>query len=452
MSITPLRFTGISAFSDDFQAIVDRTVAIASLPVKAMESYQQEILADKTGLGTLSMAVTSLSGSLSALKGMKDGGSLSVSASSTKVTASMGSGAAPGVYILSDVTSLAQTAVYTAAAGMADTDTTLIDQDGTLNLVIDGVDNQIVLGSGENNLAGLRDAINGAGLGVSASIVDTGSGSNRYYLTLTAEEPGARTYELRTEPLVAGSNIIAQTRAGSDAHFSLNGKPVTAKDNYITGVVPGLNFLLNQTTGAGEQIELTVKSNRSPVTAALSKFVAGYNDLAAVLAQHRGEAGGSLAGSGIVLDLVGKMMNLTGVTGSGSIGSLADLGVSMGADGVMSLDSSVVSGMSSDSFNQALEFMASENDGLGGMASRFQEFSDPVDGYILVESRQLDAANQRYARQIETVNERISSMQASLLAKLQAADALLASMESQKSMMEATMESLSLVTNGRRDG
>jgi len=452
MSITPLRFTGISTFSDDFQAIVERTVAIASLPVKTMESYQQEILADKTGLGTLSMAVTSLAGSLSALRGMKDGGALSVTAGSTKVTASLGGEGTPGVYIVSDVTSLAQTPVFTSVAGMADTDTTAVDPDGVLNLVIEGADHEITLGSGENNLAGLRDAINGAGLGVSASIVDTGSGSSRYYLTLTAEEPGGRTYELRTQPLVAGSSIIAQTRPGSDAHFSLNGKPVTAKDNYITGVVPGVNFILNQTTGAGEQIELIVKSNRSPVAIGLSEFVDSYNQLSAVLAQHRGDAGGSLAGSGIVLDLAGRMMSLTGVTGPGSVANLADLGISMGADGVMSLDGSVINAMSSESFNQALEFLASEQEGLGGMVSQFQEFTDPVDGYILSESRQLDSANERYSKQIESANERIGAMQASLMAKLQAADALLASMESQRSMLYASIESLNTVTNGKREG
>jgi flagellar capping protein FliD len=118
----------------------------------------------------------------------------------------------------------------------------------------------------------------------------------------------------------------------------------------------------------------------------------------------------------------------------------------------MSLDTSVISGMSSDSFNQALEFLASEENGLGGMVSRFQEFSDPVDGYILSESRQLDSANERYSKQIERANERIGAMQASLMAKLQAADALLASMESQRSMLDATIESLNTVTNGKRPG
>lgn len=452
MSITPLRFTGISNFSDDFQAIVDRTVAIASLPVKTLESCQQEILSDKVALGSVGSATASLADSLSGLSSLQTGGALSVSSSSSKVTASLASGAAPGAYIISDVTSLAQSAVCTAVAGLADLDTTPADPDGALSLVIDGVGHDITLTEGENTLAGLRDAINAAGLGVSASIVDTGSGASRYYLTLTAEEPGARSYELRAEAANPATNLIAETRPGSDAHFSVNGKPVTAKDNYISGVIPGVGLLLNQTTDAGEELEINVALNRSAVSDALSVFVDAYNGMVSILDMHRGEAGGSLAGDGTVLDLSSRMMALTSVSGSGAIKSLADLGIALDREGVMSIDRSVLAGMSSESFGEALAFLSSTTEGLGAMASRFEEFSDPVSGHITSEMKQLDEANKRYASQIETANERISAMQATLLLKLQAADALLASLDSQKGMLDATLESLNIVTNGRREG
>lgn len=452
MSITPLRFTGISSFSDDFQAIVDRTVAIASLPVKTLEAYQQEILSDKIALGSVASAAASLADSLSGLASLRSGGALSVTSSTSKVTASLASGAAPGVYIISDVTSLAQSAVYTAVAGLADLDSTQVDADGMLSLVVDGVGHDITLAEGENSLAGLRDAINAAGLGISAAIVDTGSGPSRYYLTLTAEEPGAHSFELRTEAASPASNLIAPTRAGSDAQFSVNGKPVTAKDNYISGVIPGVSLLLNQTTTAGENLEITVALNRSAVSNALTGFVDAYNGLVSVLDMHRGEAGGSLAGDGIVLDLSSRLMGLTSVSGSGAVKSLADLGIALGRDGVMTIDRSVLAGMSSETFGEALAFLSSTTNSLGAMAGSFEEFSNPVSGHIASEMRQLDEANKRYAAQVESANERIGAMQATLLLKLQAADALLASLDSKKGMLDATLESLNIVTNGKREG
>ncbi len=49
----------------------------------------------------------------------------------------------------------------------------------------------IVIGSGNNTLAGIRDAINAANAGVSASIINDGS-TNGYHLSLTSTDSGAR--------------------------------------------------------------------------------------------------------------------------------------------------------------------------------------------------------------------------------------------------------------------
>ncbi len=451
MSIAPLRFSGISSFSDDFQAILDRTVSIASLPAKELEGYQQEILADKTALGSLGSAVSALSSSLSNLAGLESGGALSVSTNSSKVTATKSSGAAPGVYVISEISSLAQSAVYTSTEGFPDAGATAVDPDGILTLVVDGVDHTLTLGGGENTLSGLRDAINGAGLGISATIVDSGSGANRYYLTLTAAEPGARTFELRREAAEPASNILSVTRAGSDAQFKLNGISMSAPDNYISGVIPGVDFVLNETTAGSEQIEISAQTNRSPVISALSGFVSAFNELASVLSLHRGEAGGSLTGSGVILDLASQMMSLTGVSRDGTIGNLAGLGITLDQDGVMSLDSSVINGMSAEAFGEALDFLSSTTDGLGAMAARFESFSHPVSGTIQSEIDSLNAANDRYAGQLEEINSRVNSMQESLLAKLQAADSLLASLDSKRNLLDAVIESLNTVTNGKRE-
>jgi flagellar hook-associated protein 2 len=452
MSIAPLRFSGISSFSDDFQAILDRTVSIASLPAKELEGYQQEILADKMALGSVGSAVSALASSLSSLAGLEAGGALSVSTNSSKVTATKGSGAAPGVYVLSDITSLAQSAVYTSTAGFPDVASTSVDPDGALSLVVDGVEHTLTLGGGENSLSGLRDAINAAGLGISATIVDSGAGANRYYLTLTAAEPGARTFELRREAAEPASNILSVTRAGSNAQFKLNGIVMTAQDNYVHGVIPGVDFVLNEKTTAAEQIEINAKTNRSPVVSALSGFVSAYNELASALSLHRGEAGGSLTGSGVVLDLARQLMSLTGVSRDGAIGNLADLGITLDQSGVMSLDSSVINGMDAGSFSEALDFLSSTADGLGAMAAAFESFSDPVSGTIQSEIVYLDAANDRYSGQLEVINSRVSSMQESLLTKLLAADSLLASLDSKRTLLDAVIESLNTVTNGKREG
>lgn len=450
MSIDPLRFTGISSFSEDFQAILDRSVSIASIPVRQLESYQQEILADKTALGAVSLSVSSLADSIRSLASLKDGGALSIKSNSSKVTAFLRSGAAQGTYLVSDVTSLAQTAVYTGISGLADKSSTPVDPDGSLTLLIDGASHSISLGEGENNLSGLRDAINAANLGVTAAIVDSGSGASRYYLTLTADQPGARVFELRTDAADPESTLISETRAGADAQFKLNGIAITSKENFIRGMIPNVDFVLNGVTQPSEQIEISVTSNRAPVTAALSSFVNAYNNLASTLSLHRGESAGSLAGSGVVSDLSRQMFALTGVSIDSAAGNLTALGVSLDRAGVMTLDASVIERMDTESFRQALEFLSSQTNGLASMATSFEQFSDPVNGFIQAESSYLNQANERYADQIAKLNDRILAMRESMMAKLRAADTLLATLQSQRTLLDASIESLNTVTNGRR--
>jgi hypothetical protein len=44
VAISPLTFTGVSSFSNDFQTILNRAVAIAQLPITALQNHQSDLL------------------------------------------------------------------------------------------------------------------------------------------------------------------------------------------------------------------------------------------------------------------------------------------------------------------------------------------------------------------------------------------------------------------------
>jgi len=450
MGITPLAFTGVSKFSNDFQTILSRSVSIASLPAKLLENEQKQILDKKMAMAEMRTAVADFSSSLAKLGA---GGALTATSSSSALTATVGSGAAAGSYQISDITSLASAAIATTTAGFATSDATQVSTtDHKLQIVVGGVTETIELTAGTDNLEGVRDAINELNLGVTAGILDSHQSPQRYFLSLTATSPGARSIELRTvidDPL---SDLTDETNPGSNAAFKVNGIDVTVTDNFVSSVIPGVNLELKELTEPDETITVTVSANRAPVTTALQEFVDAFNALTQKVDSHIGQSAGMLSGDPIILGISDRMRGVTGFQGSGTFRNLADLGITLDSAGTMSFDNSVIDWMAASDMQHVFELLGDGVEGLSGLESHFTELSDPITGFMRQQLASYDATDSRLAKQVADITERVNAMQSTMMARLQAADAMLASLEGQQNMLTATIDSLNLVTNGRQDG
>ena len=60
-------FTGVSQYASDYQAVLNRAVQIAQIPVTQLQTRDSEILSQKTLLSSLNSAVDNLATSLSSL-------------------------------------------------------------------------------------------------------------------------------------------------------------------------------------------------------------------------------------------------------------------------------------------------------------------------------------------------------------------------------------------------
>ena len=449
---SPISFTGVSTFSTDFQTILSRAKSIASLPVTALQNDQKNLIAKETEASALRTAVSNMWSSLQTIGQLGSGGSLAASSSSTTVSASATSGAVAGTYIISDITSLASSALSTTTNGYATADSTAVSSgDHKLQLVVGSEKVTLNLTADTDNLNGVRDAINASGLGVTASVIDTGSsGSARYYLSLSATATGATTLAVRTTVDDTNTNVLSVTNAGSDAQFKLNGQTVTSSENTITSAISGVTLQLNNKTTASESITVKVSADATPVTSALQSFVTAYNALATKLDAQTGYGGGTLQGDSAVIGLQSVLRQLNSYEGSGTIKRLADIGISMDVSGTMSLDTSVLETMSSGKLSQVITFLGDSNAGFASLASDFYQYSDPLNGILTRQITSYTDADTRITAQVDALNARIATQQAALTAKLQAADTLLASLESQKTMLTATIDSLNMVTNGKK--
>lgn len=453
MPLSPLTFTGISSFSDDFQVILDRSVSIASLPARALEQEQAGLMTRKMAAAELRSAVADLAAALRQLGQLARGGAMQATSSSYAVQATAGPGALPGLYRITNITSLASQAVARTAAGYADPGAVAVSGgSGEVELVVGGEAHTISLAPGEDNLEGLRDAINAGGYGVTAAILDAGesAGANRYYLSITANETGARTIELRSVPGDANSNLLTVVSPGSDAAFELNGVAMTSPVNTITGAIAGVTLELKATTAPGAGVDINVRPGANGVAGAVQNFVKAYNTLVDKLDRQTGKDGGPLAGDSIVIDLKAALREITGYRTDGARGSLFEIGVSIGTDGVMSFDPGVLQSIPPAGLPGVFTLLGDGSSGLSGLENRLNAFSDPLTGSLASFIQNLDRTDQRLAEQITAIYARVDATRQTLVARLQAADTLLARLEGQKNMLNAAIESLTTVAFGKR--
>jgi flagellar hook-associated protein 2 len=451
MALAPLTFSGISSFSDDFQVILDRSVSIASLPARALEQEQAGLLSRKMAAAELRSAVADLAAGLRQLGQLSQGGALTATSSSFAVQATATAAASPGLYRITNITSLASQAVSRTTSGYADTTAApVIGGGGSLELAVDGETRTLTLAPEADNLAGLRDAINSSGLGLTASILDTGAGPQRYYLSITANETGQRAIELRLTPGDPGSNLLAAVSPGSDAQFELNGVAITSSSNTITGAIAGVTLELKATTAPGDNVDVRVRPSSAGVASALQGFVTAYNKLVEKLDAQTGERQGSLTGESFIHDLKAVLREITGYRASGPRGSLFELGVSIASDGVMSFNPSAVQNLAESEIPAVFSLLGNGATGLSALEARLSQYSDPLTGSLTAFLQNLDRTDQRLASQINAIYERVSATRLTLVARLQAADTLLARLEGQKTMLNAAIESLQTVAFGKR--
>jgi flagellar hook-associated protein 2 len=294
MSLEPIRFSGVSSYSADFQKILDRTMAIGAQPINALQRDQTKLLQQR------SLAVGLQTSAESLKKAVSDLGDLGrtravggVSSNSSKVSIGAVTATTPASYTISEVTSLARSASATSA-GYASSTTAAVSATGSVRLGFGGKQYDISLSAQQNNLAGLRDKINALGAGVTASILTTGSGSTPYYLSLTSTTSGEKPITLTDDPAGVSSDLLATKDNGSNANFKINGVAVSKASNLVNDVVSGVTFTLGGTTSAGETVDITLSSNRNTLATKLEGFVGQYNATKDLVDAQIGSAAGLL--------------------------------------------------------------------------------------------------------------------------------------------------------------
>lgn len=451
MGLTPLKFSGLSTYSQDFSKILERAQSISKFPLTQLNNQKTDLLSQKTLAGTLQTLATALTTAATDLAEVGDRNGISgTSSNSSKVFVNTVTATTAGTFRLTDITSVASAASETSAIGYASSTATAVSATGSVRLTVGSDTYNITLNSGENNLVGLQNKINALGAGVTASIFTTGTGVAPNYLSITSNTTGARTLALTDDPSGAATALLTANNQGSNAVFKLNGVDVSKSSNSINDVVPGLAFTIAGTTTGSESVSITLAKGRTELASKLQSFARTYNDLSDFLDSQIGENAGLLTGSSLILRTQEELRSLVNFNGSGSIRSLSDLGLVLDEKGTLTFDEETFDKISDASLDNAFRYVGTSSFGIGSRIPSLKTLSDSVTGIIQLEIDQYNTTERRLNEQIGTLTDRINSQTAVLEQRLQVFDALLSTLEAQKSRVTASIDALNLTVYGKK--
>jgi flagellar hook-associated protein 2 len=382
---TPIFTAGGLASGLDTNTIVDKLVALEAAPITTNNARQAALNVQISSIGDLLSKIKSLASTASTLgKGVVANSVTTVPAG---IAAVAGTGAMPGQYSISvsSVASLAKarsTAVFTSA-----NDTVA---GGTLSLHIQGVATTIPIAA-NSDLGSVASQINQAGKAISAAVISDGS---HYYLSLTNRDTGKPLGSGIDGGLSIDSDTtglgMAVTRNATNAKLNMDGLDVESKTNDISTAVPGVTLTVKAEQPVASDLVISADSSKS--TDNLQSFVDSYNSIIGVLQQslrpdpNAPPARGSTLDGTTVLTLQQKMHGLLSsqVVGTGSVRTLADIGVKLQNDGTLVVDQPLFAkSMAKDPTAVDAIFSTASTGMAAKVAALSTSFTDPLDGQLV---------------------------------------------------------------------
>jgi len=312
-------------------------------------SYQSQL----SGYGTIKSVLDAYSAAAKTLATASTFGAVKASVGNSSVlSATTGTNAVAGSYSI-NVTSLAQAqslvskqvADQTAAVGGG---TITIDFGADLGTGGTPTSTKTVTIGSDTSLQGIRDSINKAGIGVTASIINDGSGTP-YRLVLTSDKTGTQSQMRVSADNSAVNDIVGFDPAlatqpsgmqekvkAADAALTINGIDITSQSNTVAEAAQGVTLTLTATGTTS----MSVTRDDASIKNAVQGFVTAYNNVlsaAKTLTAFDTDAGtkGALNGDSTLRNILTQMRSVLTTPmsdGKGGMVTLSDMGVEFSLD------------------------------------------------------------------------------------------------------------------------
>ena len=444
----------------DVKALAQGLVDAEKIPRKErIDAKIAKTEAKITGFSAIKYALSELKTAFAKINDASEFASIKPSNTQTSafgVTAS--SSAQAGSYGI-EVLQTAQ-AQRTASGSFADRSTPLNGGSAfTLNLTLGGV-SQDPIAVTTATPAGMVSAINGADLGVTAQLINTGSGFN---VVLTGETGATQSFTLGSDDgsgnAVADVGFTNHLQTAADANFKVNGLTVTRSTNSISDVIDGVTLdLYTNTTGAAR---LDLNRETTGIKDNLKGLVTAYNDFEATLkilgdaGSEVEEFGGALAGESLLQTVRTQVRDFI-INNSSSPGTnikaARDVGISFDRNGKLTLDETKLDKALQNHFGEvSTMFTAGANNqsiysvasgGLAGDAVKRIEKMLLSTGLIDTQSKSATNQITKYKAELTVLEDRMEKLMTRYMNQFSVMESIVGSSTSMRESLKGSFEGM----------
>jgi flagellar hook-associated protein 2 len=308
--------------------------------------------------------------------------------------------------------------------------------------------------------AGMVSAINGAKLGVTAQLINTGSA---YNVVVTGATGATQNFSLTSDDgtgqAIAAVAFATPLQTATDASFKINGLAVTRSTNTVNDVIDGVTLdLYTATTGAAR---LDLNRDTAGIKDNIKGLVTAYNEFEDTLkilgdrASEVEEFGGVLAGESLLQSVrsqVRAMLTNNSTTPGTTIVAARNVGLSIDRFGKLTLDESKLDTALQDNFAEvSTMFSAGTNNqsiystvpaGLAGDAINSIEKMLLSTGLIDTQSKSATTQIAKYKEELTLLDERMEKLLSRYMNQFSAMDSIVGKSNSMREGLKGTFEGM----------
>jgi flagellar hook-associated protein 2 len=312
--------------------------------------------------------------------------------------------------------------------------------------------------------AGMVSAINGAKLGVTAQLINTGNGFN---VVVTGQTGATQNFSLTSDnrsgstPVVpvAGVSFATSLQTATDASFKVNGLTVTRGSNTVNDVIEGVTLdLFANTTGTAR---LDLNRDTKGIKDNIKGLVTAYNDFEETLkvlgdrASEVEEFGGALAGESLlqsVRNQVRALVTNTSSTPGTSIRAARDVGLSLDRFGKLNLDEAKLDAALQNNFTEvSMMFTAGTSNksiyspapaGLAGEAINSIEKMLLSTGLIDTQTKSAAAQIVKHKEELKILDERMEKLMTRYMSQFSVMESIVGNSNSTREGLKGTFEGM----------